>query len=307
MNNRSVPPSKYKQPIRDYVGRSMHDQTELVDFVPQSHIRIWYNTQLEGYNMHHHGAAEIIYCVENSYQVTTSDQTFAMEEGDILLLPPEAVHSISGSDGVRFIFLIDLKPFQCFFDYTIIEPAIMRPLFLSEKSQPQLYYKVRQHLLDITDIYFNTQSMWELMIFAELLQMYAEIGKHGFNRMEEHKTEDEHVLVYYEKFAGLLKHIDSHLEEDLSLDWAASYTGFSKYHFLRLFKDYTGMTYHEHLTHKRIQEAQKLLSTGESVTNIAVRTGFNNLTSFSRSFKKITGMSPSQYRKRRERSNIQGK
>ena len=305
MAKQSMPPAKYNQPIRDYIGRTLQDNKEIVDFVPQSHLRIWYNTQTEGYATHHHNAAEIVFCIENFYQVTVGNTVYDMNPDDILFIPPETLHSIRGDKGIRLIFLIDLTPLHDFIDFNVIETVIIRPLLLSEKNHPALYEKVRHHLSDITDIYFKSQSMWELLIFSRLTQMYADIGRYNFSRRIS-QPEDRHAQIYYEKFASLLKYADSHLNEDLSLDWAADYTGFSKYHFLRLFKEYTGMTYYDHISHKRIQAAQKLLSSNESVTNIAVRTGFNNLTSFSRSFKKLTGMSPSQYRDRKEKLDHHG-
>ena len=305
MTKQSTPSAKYTQPIRDYVGRTLKGGKEIVDFVPRSHLRIWYNTQVEGYTAHHHSAAEIIHCIENFYQVTIGNTIYNLNPDDILIIPPDALHAIKGGEGIRFIYLIDVKPLKDFIDYNIIETITMHPLLLSEKSSPMLYEKVKQQLKDIADVYFRAQNMWELIVFSKLLQMYADIGRYNFSRKELH-VKDDHTTLYYEKFAGLLKYADSHLDEELTLDWAADYTGFSKYHFLRLFKEYTGMTYYDHISHKRIQAAQKLLSSNESITNIAVRTGFNNLTSFSRSFKKLTGMSPSKYRSRKEELDHHG-
>ena len=109
-------------------------------------------------------------------------------------------------------------------------------------------------------------------------------------------TQSSHHQVNYDKFASLLSYMDEHYADDFTLDEAADFVGFSKYHFTRLFREYTGTTFLDYLTHKRVQAAQSLLASDLSVTEICFRTGFNNLTSFSRSFKKYTGMSPSDFR-----------
>ena len=99
-------PAKYRQPdVDDYGGRTVKDDSlEIVDYVPQTHVRIWYNCQMEGYELHHHAALEIIYCVQNTYTVTAGRETFSLGEGDILFIPPNVIHRlIGGVQGVRFI------------------------------------------------------------------------------------------------------------------------------------------------------------------------------------------------------------
>jgi len=66
----------------------------------------------------------------------------------------------------------------------------------------------------------------------------------------------------------------------------------------RLFKKETGQTFKEYINKKRIQIAQNmLLNTNYTVTEIAVQTGYNNVTYFNRIFKKIKGVTPTAYRK----------
>lgn len=118
-------------------------------------------------------------------------------------------------------------------------------------------------------------------------------------------SSSEHGKINYDKFSALLGYIDEHYSEDISLMDAASYVGFSKFHFTRLFHEYTGTTFYDYLLRRRIRAAQKMLGTDLSVTEISYRCGFHNLTSFSRSFRSITGISPSAYRSYAER--YQGK
>lgn len=79
---RETPP-KYKQPVTEFVGRNLTGSLEQIDYSPKSHIRIWYNNQVEGYATHHHTAMEMILCIENTYTVIANNKTYHLNVGDI--------------------------------------------------------------------------------------------------------------------------------------------------------------------------------------------------------------------------------
>lgn len=297
----------YHQPIREYIGRVMEGSLEQVDYVPQSHLRIWYNTQPEGYALHYHDAVEIIMIKENSYPLTILDKEYVLEPGDICFIPSRALHHLEGGPGSRFILLLDLAPFSSYSDFHALEPILMRPWLFNDHSFPDLYQKLNQELSEIISIYFSGDDMWELAIYARLLHLLEVAGKYYLRRRKAPSPNaSDQSQINYEKFAKLMNYIDTHYAEPLTLEWAAGYVGFSKFHFHRLFKDYAGITFHDHLMKKRIQVAQSLLGTDLSITEIAFRSGFTNSSSFGRVFRSQTGMSPSDYRKKRETVDSHG-
>ena len=163
-------PAKYRQPdVDDYGGRTMKDDSlEIVDYVPQTHVRIWYNCQMEGYELHHHAALEIIYCVQNTYTVTAGRETFSLGEGDILFIPPNVIHRlIGGVQGVRFIMLFDLEPASMFRETRLLAPVMNGPFHLRKKDRPDLYCAVQERFERMIDLYFSQQAMWEISVYTE--------------------------------------------------------------------------------------------------------------------------------------------
>ncbi len=93
--------------------------------------------------------------------------------------------------------------------------------------------------------------------------------------------------------------MDSTYEQPLSVEEIASHAGFSHFHFIRFFHRTYGITPHQYLTRKRIQQAQRLLATSEmSVTEICLEVGFQSLGSFSNLYHRQTGYAPSEHRAR---------
>jgi len=96
-----------------------------------------------------------------------------------------------------------------------------------------------------------------------------------------------------------IKYIHNNFSTDISLDRVAGTAGISKYHFSRLFKEMTGLTYQSYLNRVRIEQAKKLLADDAlSITDTGYAVGYSDLTHFERIFKKLTGITPSQYRRR---------
>jgi AraC-like DNA-binding protein len=93
--------------------------------------------------------------------------------------------------------------------------------------------------------------------------------------------------------------MDAHYTEAIDVNvicWEAS---FSKFHFIRLFKQVYGVAPRAYLSALRLDRAQQLLDEGAPVSDACSAVGFESLTTFSRAFKRRTGSSPSAYRKER--------
>lgn len=97
-----------------------------------------------------------------------------------------------------------------------------------------------------------------------------------------------------------LQFIRNNLSADIGLDQAAGVARVSRYHFSRLFKEVTGVTYRSYVNRLRIERAGKLLDDDAlSITEVGLASGYSDLTHFERIFKRIVGVTPSQYRRRK--------
>jgi AraC-like DNA-binding protein len=91
--------------------------------------------------------------------------------------------------------------------------------------------------------------------------------------------------------------IDLCYDQPLDLERIAGEASFSRYHFIRLFKQAFDQTPHQYLMRRRIEQAKALLSAGElSVTEVCFAVGFQSLGSFSALFHRSVGQPPKLYR-----------
>ena len=81
----------------------------------------------------------------------------------------------------------------------------------------------------------------------------------------------------------------------MSLDDLAGSVGLSRYHFLRVFKQATGMPPHAFRTQRRIDLSRKLLRQGMAFSQVALESGFSDQSHFTKRFKQFTGATPRQY------------
>jgi two-component system response regulator YesN len=95
-----------------------------------------------------------------------------------------------------------------------------------------------------------------------------------------------------------IQYIESNLSGKISLETLAREANMSKYHFCRIFSHHMGMTPVQFAAFFRIEKAKELLKRGDlTISSVALQVGFNDLGPFVRQFRKITGLTPSAYKR----------
>lgn len=105
-------------------------------------------------------------------------------------------------------------------------------------------------------------------------------------------------LNYRYRINLVIRYIQEHLEESLELESLASVAGFSPYHMHRLFAAFVGETMGEYIRRMRLGRAvQQLLTTNTSVTQIALSSGYQTPAAFTKAFRQVFHLTPTQVRK----------
>jgi AraC-like DNA-binding protein len=119
--------------------------------------------------------------------------------------------------------------------------------------------------------------------------------------LENHRRADRRPTPADERrISATLRFIEAGAGERLSLEQLASVAQMSEFHFLRVFKEVTGVTPHQYVLRSRLREAALRLRTRrDDVLEIALVTGFGDLSNFNQAFRAEFGVSPSQFRLRR--------
>lgn len=287
---------------KDWAGdRTITNAQEIVQYHNSSTIRIWYNEQNYDYDPHWHSALEIIMPIENYYDVQINEVFYRMNPGEFLIIPPGKVHRLMAPEtGRRFIILFDVSLVMKLKGSSSIQALFVQPLHVTKESCPQIYNDVYQILLQITNEYFNEDEYAELTIHAAMLNFFA---KFVYNHINEEQlfpnVRPSRQKEYVKKFNDLLDYIDVHYAEDLTLEKMADHIGFSKFHFSRLFKQYTNLTFNDYLNYRRLKAAEDLLANpGLPIIEVSLRAGYASISTFNRLFKQVKHCTPSEYRSR---------
>ncbi len=116
-------------------------------------------------------------------------------------------------------------------------------------------------------------------------------------RLQASVPADPHETMSNSAFLYMLKYIDTHLSEGFSLQQVAKEINMNANYLGQVFKRETGKTYTAYVTELRIERAKEMLRTDESsISDIAASLGFNDYFYFLKTFKRITGMTPKQFR-----------
>lgn len=272
---------------------------ETVAFKENSTVLIWINSQNLSYSAHWHTAMEVIIPLENDYMVSVNDKTYHLLPHDILMIAPGEIHTLSAPEtGIRNIYMIDLSFLTKIKGFASIQSFISPSIHITQSTHPKIHKSILNQFLHIAAEYFRDKEYCEMTIYSVILKIFSELG---YCRMQDSELfahcRNDKKKEYIQKINIVLDYIDINYAEDIHLEKMADMAGFSKYHFSRLFTQYTGHTFCDYLNLRRIRAAESLLSGNElTVTEVAMQSGFSSIATFNRVFKTLNNCSPSEYR-----------
>jgi AraC-like DNA-binding protein len=133
---------------------------------------------------------------------------------------------------------------------------------------------------------------------VRLLTFFAEQLSALSNQLMMEKDNAEPPLV-----SKAREYIDKHKTDELSLAEVAKAAGASIFHFCKVFHKATGLKFTDYVARVRLEDARnRLLNPNVRVSEVAYDVGFQSLTQFNRTFKRVFGQSPSEFRARLSRS-----
>ena len=270
---------------------------ETVNYKDNTNVKVYNNTDFEEYPNHWHTPVEIIMPVENHYIVEYNGYQCTLNEGDIIFICPGVLHHLPAIRGRRYIFQAEVSSIVTIKEVESILMLISPVQIITPQTYPDIYNHIRSIILGIVKEYRQHSPLYEAVIYSSLLDMIVSIGRSPNNSHTHFETAPGKQREYIEKFMDICSYISDHCTENLTLDQIADLSGFSKYHFTRLFKQFTNVSFYRYLNQKRILKAEQLLITPSmSVTNVALACGFSSLSAFIRMFKIIKGCTPSEFR-----------
>ena len=256
-------------------------------------FRLFHLKDREGTNIdyHYHEFCKLLMLRSGSGGYTVDGQRYSLDTGDIVLIGSGCVHRPEFEHGSLYERVI----------------IYISPEFLQQQSTPDcplldIFNGEHGHVLHLhqPDILWNLSDALEQELSKDeygrvilsnglLLRLLIEIAR-GIRNPE--TTFAKPIVPSDSRILEILRYIDAHLTEELSIDILAEEFFISKFHMMRLFKQETGRSIHDYLQERRLLFARDLIRQGISATDSCFQSGFRSYSSFTRAYAKHFGTTP---------------
>lgn len=249
--------------------------------------------------VHWHPFMEILLSVSDGNEVEINFKPYTLNLNDILIIYPGDLHNIIKCEGTSLWVAQFSGKMLSIINELNSQLALLKQFpFLKYDSSSTHYDRMVLTLKEFFAAQNADTHMKEVRMYALLLNFFDIVWQNSIDQKNKSlpgTTNPKQNMT--KKMADVCLYISENYTMPLTLDDAAQFMGVSKSYFAHLFRQYTNSTFVDFLTEVRVKRAQSLfLNPGVQIIDIAFDSGFTSLSSFNRSFKKITGLSPSKFR-----------
>lgn len=249
---------------------------------------------------HFHPEIEIVY-VEAKKGVRHIGDHISTYEGSDLALIGSYIPHLNFDYGVKTtVETVVVQLRENFFDdglKTFPELTSVIELFEKAKTGIAFYGETKriagERLRKITTL----TQFGQLIELLSVFQFLA--GSNEYIKLKSRPVSSHTILKQQERIHQVYRHVEEHFKDSIDTNAIAKKVNLSVPAFCRYFKNATKLTYTDFVNQYRINYAKKFLLQDKNVTEACFETGFENLSYFNRTFKKIAGESPSKFKKKK--------
>ena len=245
-------------------------------------------------DFHFHDFDKLVLLLSGRVTYAVEDRRYELRPWDILLVRHHAIHKalIDKSEPYeRIILYLDSR----YIDRTAPEAGLMQcfdradaegeyRIAPDEAAQERLGALLGQLEEALSDDRFGSEALRSALL-TQILVLINRAAPRRSLQAAPHGRNDEKILQ-------TLTYINEHPEEELTVEQLAERAYLSRYHFMRRFKEQTGVTVHAYILQRRLSEAARLIRNGLPAAKAASDCGFSDYSTFYRAFRRTFGATP---------------
>jgi len=253
---------------------------------------------------HWHDEAEFLWVMEGEAVFQVGLAEYELRPGGAVFIPSGEIHGGYSLAGTACTYRAMVFQMDWLSDSgDVIGTQYMKPLRRGDAVIPSVYdnripwgARTLERLTRLYELRETNDSAMAFRIKAELYLLFADLLSAGQWSFE--ATEKIGSPPVSEHLKAVIKHIESHCSEPLTVPELARFAGMSPGHFSRVFKSFMRKTPMEYVIDCRMRQAAYLLRDSDlSVGQVAAEVGVTNFSYFIKMFKSGYADTPSQYRK----------
>ncbi|MCR4566844.1 MAG: AraC family transcriptional regulator [Pseudobutyrivibrio sp.] len=271
-------------------------------------IYYYSDSSLPAVAAHTHDYYEFYFFIEGNIIMHIDGKSFVPTPGTMIVIPPSVPHFatlLNGDVAYRRLVFWVTSDFL-FFLANISEDY----LYLTDKADKANSFFIHK----LNEIEFNT-------VQGKAFSLIDEIHSNRFGRdakilllvsdfilsanrlvhesLNPNTGENESDTLYQ----SLIQYIETHIDENLSLDNLAEKFHINKFHISHVFTDINGLSLHKYIIKKRLEMCKDAILSGADISTVSQNYGFSDYSVFYRAFVKEYGKSPKKYRDEIMRNN----
>lgn len=241
------------------------------------------------FDFHYHDFYKIIFFVRGDVSYIVEGKRYELTPHDFILVGRNEIHRPIVNPEVEYerfvLYLSDtflsqyISDSLCMKDcFSKASAAHINVLRLPSRESTELLGILEQMALKDDKSEYGSDAEERLLLLQFLVALNKSVYVNGISTKVK--------PAFNETIVRVTEYINTHLEEKLSVDALSEGFSISRYHLMRLFKEYTGYTIHQYILEKRILYTKTLADQGEKIKDACVKAGFKDYTMYIRAKKK---------------------